>query len=275
MTQLEELSEASPARRDRRARHRAKVRAIVAGVPARGTVPERERLHALLDALLDLKDEAAADPIGALGIEYRLEEGRAWDARTEAVVLARMLVREATAWTMESLSKITAAEAPNFADGAGVRAWRAMMAGFLRQGVHGFPASEAHALSRALLALNDATGTVPRLLAPAAKHSRQGPNPLEARRCELLLLAYIAHRHGAGAKKGDVEAEVAKAVGNVTVDALRKWKGAAIKAFGKEYVETVLTEAARCGAAGEPFCDAPDALATLAAERNKAAKGSE
>jgi hypothetical protein len=223
MTQLEELTEGSPVRRDRRARHRAKTRAIVEGVPARGTVPERERLHALLDALLDLRDEAAADPIGALGIEYRLEEGRAWDARMEAVALARMLVREAAAWAMESLSKITAAEATNSADGAGVRAWRAMMAGFLRQGVHGFSSREAHALSEALLALNDATGAPPMLLAPAAKHSRQGPNPLEARRCELLLLAYIAHRHGAGEKKGDVEADVAAAVGTVTGSCPLAW----------------------------------------------------
>jgi hypothetical protein len=91
----------------------------------------------------------------------------------------------------------------------------------------------------------------------------------------LLLLAYIAHRHGLGEKQRDVEADVAEAVGTVTADAVQKWKGAAIKAFGKGHVEAVLREAARCGAAGEPFCDAPDVLATLAAERNAAAKGSE
>lgn len=178
MTQLEELTEGSPARRDRRARHRAKVRAIVESVPARGTVPERARLHALLDALLGLRDEAAADPIGARGIEYRLEEGRAWDARTEAFALAQMLVRETTSWTTKSFATITAAEATNSADGAGVRAWRAMMAGFLRQGVHGFPASEALALSRSLLALNDATGTPPRLWHPPRNTRAKGQTRL-------------------------------------------------------------------------------------------------
>lgn len=273
MTQLEDFIEGSPVRREGRERHRAKVRAIVEALPRAGIVPERERLHAVLDALLDLKEEAAADPIGALGFLYRMEEGRPWDARIEAVSLARSLVRDAAGWTSPPRAgAVSSADALIHAADGGLEMWRSAMAHHLARGVHAFPPSEARALAEALLALNDATGETPPLLTPSPKHSRQGRNPLEVRRLELMLLCYVEHRHWAGERKGIVQAVVADAVGR-TAWAVMRWKAPAIKAFGKESVERALEEARQAGAAGEPFSDDPDVLAKLAAAWRAAVGG--
>lgn len=135
--------------------------------------------------------------------------------------------------------------------------------------------ADARELAEALLALNDETGRALLSLTPLPKHSRQGRDPLGARRAELILLTYIEYRHALGDRKAIVEAEVATAVtaaagGSLTVDGVRKWKAAAIKAFGKDHVDRHLKDARAYALNGRSFSDEPNVLEAMVRERSEA-----
>jgi hypothetical protein len=154
----------------------------------------------------------------------------------------------------------------------GLFMWRQALAFHLNHGVHALPLASARHLAKALIALDAETGKAPPLLSPARKHTRQGPDPVAARRWELKLLEYIEYRKVTGEKKERVAAEIAAAIGNIEAGAVRKWKAAVIKAFSSEHVEACFKKARDLAQAGQPFSDDPNVLSTLAKERNAAAK---